>query len=49
MATKQVMVTAPVLVLLYDRAFVSGSFRAALANRRWYYVSLAVTWFCWVF
>jgi len=44
MATKQVMVTAPVLVLLYDRAFVSGSFRTSLANRRWYYVSLAVTW-----
>jgi tetratricopeptide (TPR) repeat protein len=44
MATKQVMVTAPVLVLLYDRAFVSGSFRAALARRRWYYVSLATTW-----
>ena len=45
MATKQVMVTAPVLVLVYDRAFVRGSFRAALANRRWYYVGLAVTWF----
>ncbi len=44
MATKQVMVTAPVLVLLYDRAFVSGSFRSALANRRWYYVGLAATW-----
>jgi len=44
MATKQVMVTAPVLVLIYDRAFVSGSFRSALTNRRWYYVSLAVTW-----
>jgi tetratricopeptide (TPR) repeat protein len=44
MATKQVMVTAPVLVLLYDRAFVSGSFRASLANRRWYYASLAATW-----
>jgi len=44
MATKQVMVTSPVLVLLYDRAFVSGSFRSALANRRWYYVSLAVAW-----
>jgi protein O-mannosyl-transferase len=44
MATKQVMVTAPVLVLLYDRAFVSGSFRSALASRRWYYASLAVTW-----
>jgi tetratricopeptide (TPR) repeat protein len=44
MATKQVMVTAPVLVLLYDRAFVSGSFRSAWANRRWYYVSLAASW-----
>jgi tetratricopeptide (TPR) repeat protein len=44
MATKQVMVTAPVLMLLYDRAFVSGSFRSALANRRWYYVGLAATW-----
>jgi hypothetical protein len=44
MATKQVMVTAPVLVLLYDRAFVSGSFRSALASRRWYYVGLAATW-----
>jgi len=44
MATKQVMVTAPVLVLLYDRAFVSGSFRSALTNRRWYYVSVAAAW-----
>jgi Flp pilus assembly protein TadD len=44
MATKQVMVTAPVLVLLYDRAFVSGSFRSALTKRRWYYVGLAVAW-----
>jgi tetratricopeptide (TPR) repeat protein len=44
MATKQVMVTAPVLVLLYDRAFVSGSFRSALAKRRWYYVSVATAW-----
>jgi len=44
MATKQVMVTAPVLVLLYDRAFISGSFRSALAHRRWYYASLAATW-----
>ena len=44
MATKQVMVTAPVLVLLYDRACVSGSFRSALTNRRWYYASLAASW-----
>jgi len=27
MATKEVMVSAPLMVLLYDRAFVSGSFR----------------------
>jgi tetratricopeptide (TPR) repeat protein len=44
MATKQVMVTAPVLVLLYDRAFVSGSFRSALVKRRWYYLGLATSW-----
>jgi protein O-mannosyl-transferase len=44
MATKQVMVTAPVLVLLYDRAFVSRSFRSALAGRRWYYAGLAASW-----
>jgi tetratricopeptide (TPR) repeat protein len=43
-ATKQVMVTAPVLVLLYDRVFVSGSFRAALKSRRWYYMGLAASW-----
>ena len=44
MAAKQVMVTAPVLVLLYDRAFVGRSFRSALTSRRWYYVGLAATW-----
>ncbi len=44
MATKEVMVTAPLLVLLYDRAFLSESFRSALANHRWYYASLSATW-----
>ncbi len=44
MATKEVMVTAPVLVLAYDRVFVSGSFRAAWNVRRGYYLSLAVSW-----
>ena len=34
MGTKEVMVTAPVVVLLYDRTFLSGSFAAAL-TRRW--------------
>jgi len=44
MATKEVMVSAPLIVLLYDRAFLSGTFRAAWAARmRWYGV-LAATW-----
>ncbi|MBI5769740.1 MAG: tetratricopeptide repeat protein [Verrucomicrobia bacterium] len=44
MATKEVMVTAPLLVLLYDRTFVAGSFATALRSRRGYYASLAATW-----
>jgi len=44
MGSKEVMVTAPVLVLLYDRAFFAGSFAAALQRRRWLYASLAATW-----
>lgn len=44
MATKETMVTAPLLVLLYDRTFVSGSFRAAWRTRRVYYMALSTTW-----
>jgi tetratricopeptide (TPR) repeat protein len=44
MATKEVMVTAPLVVLLYDRTFVAGGFRRALAARPLYYLSLAATW-----
>lgn len=44
MATKEVMVTAPVMVLLYDRAFVAGSWRAAWRQRRGFYAGLAATW-----
>ncbi|HUI06036.1 MAG TPA: tetratricopeptide repeat protein [Verrucomicrobiae bacterium] len=44
MASKEVMVTAPVMVLLYDRAFVSDSFRDAW-RRRWpVYLALVATW-----
>jgi len=43
MASKQVMVSAPVMVLLYDRAFVSKSFREAW-QRRWpLYLALSAT------
>ncbi len=44
MATKEVMVTAPLLVLLYDRTFAAGSFSAAVRLRRGYYSALASTW-----
>jgi tetratricopeptide (TPR) repeat protein len=44
MGTKEVMVSAPVIVLLYDRTFVSGSFREAWARRRRVYAGLSATW-----
>ncbi|HUI06611.1 MAG TPA: tetratricopeptide repeat protein [Verrucomicrobiae bacterium] len=44
MASKEVMVSAPVMVLLYDRAFVSGSFRKARRQRWPLYAALASTW-----
>ena len=44
MATKERMVVAPLLVLLYDRAFVSGTFKEALGKRRAFYLGLAATW-----
>jgi tetratricopeptide (TPR) repeat protein len=44
MASKEVMVSAPLLVLLYDRTFVSGTFRQAWVQRRGFYLALASTW-----
>jgi len=44
MASKEVMATAPIMVLLYDRAFVSGSFKESLKRRGPLYLGLAVTW-----
>jgi tetratricopeptide (TPR) repeat protein len=44
MGTKEVMVTAPVVVLLYDRTFLSGSFAAALSRRWGLYLAMATTW-----
>ena len=44
MCTKEVMATAPVLVLLYDRTFIAGSFAEALRKRRGFYLCLAATW-----
>jgi Tfp pilus assembly protein PilF len=44
MASKEAMVTAPLAVLLYDRAFVAGTFRAAWRQRWRYYLGLGATW-----
>ena len=44
MLAKPVMVTEPVAVLLYDRAYISGTFREALVRRSYLYVGLASTW-----
>jgi len=44
MASKEVMVSAPLIVLLYDRTFVAGSFREAWQKRRRLYLGLAATW-----
>lgn len=44
MLAKEVMVTAPVALLLYDRCFLSGSFREAWRSRRRLYLALAATW-----
>ena len=44
MATKEVTVTAPVLLLLYDRTFAAGTFREAWRRRRGLHLALAATW-----
>ena len=44
MATKEVMVSAPLLILLYDRTFVTGSFAAAWRRRQGFYFALLTTW-----
>ena len=43
-ATKESMVTAPLMVLLWDRVFVYGSFRHAFGERRRFYFALAAGW-----
>jgi len=39
MASKELMVSAPLMVLLYDRAFVGGSFREAWRRRYGLYLA----------
>lgn len=44
MACKEVMASAPLIVFLYDRTFVAGSFREAWRQRRRLYAGLVATW-----
>ena len=44
MASKEVMVSAPLVALLYDRLFISGSFKEGLRRRWGWYLALAATW-----
>ena len=44
MGCKEVMVSAPVILLLYDRIFITGSFRETLRRRWGLYLGLAATW-----
>ncbi len=43
-ATKESMVTAPVVLFLYDRTFLGGSFKDAWRERGCVYVGLAASW-----
>jgi protein O-mannosyl-transferase len=42
--TKEIAALAPLLVFLYDRTFVSGSFAEAWRRHRWGHLSLVATW-----
>lgn len=44
MACKEVMVTAPVVALLFERAFIAGSFRRAVRESWSLYVGLSLGW-----
>ena len=44
MGSKEVMVSAPLVVLLYDRVFLASSFRESWRQRGVLYVALAATW-----
>ena len=44
MGVKEIMVTAPVMVLWYHRAFVADSWRAVFRGHKLYYAGLFSTW-----
>ncbi len=43
-ASKEVIVTAPLVALLYDRIFLASSWREIARRRRWLYAGLLASW-----
>jgi Flp pilus assembly protein TadD len=48
LGSKEVAVSLPVLVLLFDRTFLAGSFRGALTARRTLYLGFLGAWGCFL-
>jgi tetratricopeptide (TPR) repeat protein len=46
--SKEIIATAPVVALLFDRTFFTGSFAAALRQRWWVYLGLTATLSLWL-
>ncbi len=44
MGSKEVMVSAPLMVALYDRVFVAGSWRETWRQRSYFHLALLATW-----
>jgi protein O-mannosyl-transferase len=44
MATKEIMAVAPIMIFLYDRTFIAGSFREAWRRHKRMHLSLAAAW-----
>lgn len=44
MLSKEVMASAPIMVVLYDRVFLFDDWQQAWRRRRWFYTGLASTW-----
>ncbi len=47
--TKEAMVTAPIMVLLYDRFFIFDSIKQAFNKRKFLYSGLSLSWFLMIF
>ena len=46
LGSKEVAVSIPILILLFDRAFMAGSFKEAWHRRRLLYLGLLLAWGC---